>query len=165
MPKLESGSFLSIFRALKVVSKLELLTFKNVPVYYTLRHKVRATPLSSGHIFQPSSVQSAKKTMCFPSASYPLLRIPSWRNVNQIMVFSLPEKVKTSSLAPLLPLPCFFVRRLWLGGPRLDGGGQAQSPSKRLRLSQANEETTPKVTRAIPWLERCRSWLIPRLSL
>ena len=25
---------------------------------------------------------------------------------------------------------------------------QAQSPSKRLQLSQANEETTPKVTRA-----------------
>ena len=37
-------------------------------------------------------------------------------------------------------------RRLGLGGQRLGGGPsvQAQSPSKRLRLSQANEETTPK---------------------
>ena len=40
-------------------------------------------------------------------------------------------------------------RRLGLGGPRLGAGPvQAQSPSKRLRLSQATEETTPKVTRA-----------------
>ena len=40
-------------------------------------------------------------------------------------------------------------RRLGLGGPRLGGGPvQAQSPSKRLRFSQANEETTAKVTRA-----------------